>query len=304
MEKEKRGFFARIKEGLTKTREQLTQRVEELVHYYKEIDDDFFDELTDILVASDLGVNGAVDLVERVRAKVKAQKIGRPEAIHQLIREAIVEQLGESTPLELPSGSVILMVGVNGTGKTTTAGKLAAKYKAEGKSVLLAAADTFRAAAADQLEVWSQRAGVPMVRHGEGADPASVVYDAIASQKAHHTDLLICDTAGRLHNKKNLMAELEKICRIVERERESGVTETWLVVDATTGQNGLSQARLFAEAAHITGIILTKLDGTAKGGVVVAIARELGVPVRFIGVGEKLEDLQPFDPEAFAQAIL
>lgn len=304
MEKEKRGFFARIKEGLTKTREQLTQRVEELVHYYKEIDDDFFDELTDILVASDLGVNGAVDLVERVRAKVKAQKIGRPEAIHQLIREAIVEQLGESTPLELPSGSVILMVGVNGTGKTTTAGKLAAKYKAEGKSVLLAAADTFRAAAADQLEVWSQRAGVPMVRHGEGADPASVIYDAIASQKAHHTDLLICDTAGRLHNKKNLMAELEKICRIVERERESGVTETWLVVDATTGQNGLSQARLFAEAAHITGIILTKLDGTAKGGVVVAIARELGVPVRFIGVGEKLEDLQPFDPEAFAQAIL
>lgn len=304
MEKEKRGFFARIKEGLTKTREQLTQRVEELVHYYKEIDDNFFDELTDILVASDLGVNGAVDLVERVRAKVKAQKIGRPEAIHQLIREAIVEQLGESTPLELPSGSVILMVGVNGTGKTTTAGKLAAKYKAEGKSVLLAAADTFRAAAADQLEVWSQRAGVPMVRHGEGADPASVVYDAIASQKAHHTDLLICDTAGRLHNKKNLMAELEKICRIVERERESGVTETWLVVDATTGQNGLSQARLFAEAAHITGIILTKLDGTAKGGVVVAIARELGVPVRFIGVGEKLEDLQPFDPKAFAQAIL
>lgn len=304
MEKEKRGFFARIKEGLTKTREQLTQRVEELVHYYKEIDDDFFDELTDILVASDLGVNGAVDLVERVRAKVKAQKIGRPEAIHQLIREAIVEQLRESRPLELPSGSVILMVGVNGTGKTTTAGKLAAKYKAEGKTVLLAAADTFRAAAADQLEVWSQRAGVPMVRHGEGADPASVVYDAIASQKAHHTDLLICDTAGRLHNKKNLMAELEKICRIVEREREGGVTETWLVVDATTGQNGLSQARLFAEAAHITGIVLTKLDGTAKGGVVVAIARELGVPVRFIGVGEKLEDLQPFDAEAFAQAIL
>lgn len=304
MEKEKKGFFARIKEGLTKTREQLTQRVEELVHYYKEIDDDFFDELTDILVASDLGVNGAVDLVERVRAKVKAQKIGRPEAIHQLIREAIVEQLGENAPLELPKGSVILMVGVNGTGKTTTAGKLAAKYKGEGKTVLLAAADTFRAAAADQLEVWSQRAGVPMIRHGEGADPASVVYDAIASQKAHHTDLLICDTAGRLHNKKNLMAELEKICRIVEREREAGVTETWLVVDATTGQNGLSQARLFAEAAHITGIVLTKLDGTAKGGVVVAIARELGVPVRFIGVGEKLEDLQPFDAEAFAQAII
>ena len=304
MEKEKKGFFARIKEGLTKTREQLTQRVEELVHYYKEIDDDFFDELTDILVASDLGVNGAVDLVERVRAKVKAQKIGRPEAIHQLIREAIVEQLGENAPLELPKGSVILMVGVNGTGKTTTAGKLAAKYKGEGKTVLLAAADTFRAAAADQLEVWSQRAGVPMIRHGEGADPASVVYDAIASQKAHHTDLLICDTAGRLHNKKNLMAELEKICRIVEREREGGVTETWLVVDATTGQNGLPQARLFAEAAHITGIVLTKLDGTAKGGVVVAIARELGVPVRFIGVGEKLEDLQPFDAEAFAQAII
>ena len=304
MEKEKKGFFARIKEGLTKTREQLTQRVEELVHYYKEIDDDFFDELTDILVASDLGVNGAVDLVERVRAKVKAQKIGRPESIHQLIREAIVEQLGENAPLELPKGSVILMVGVNGTGKTTTAGKLAAKYKGEGKTVLLAAADTFRAAAADQLEVWSQRAGVPMIRHGEGADPASVVYDAIASQKAHHTDLLICDTAGRLHNKKNLMAELEKICRIVEREREGGVTETWLVVDATTGQNGLSQARLFAEAAHITGIVLTKLDGTAKGGVVVAIARELGVPVRFIGVGEKLEDLQPFDAEAFAQAII
>ncbi len=249
-------------------------------------------------------MNGAVDLVERVRAKVKAQKIGRPEAIHQLIREAIVEQLGENAPLELPKGSVILMVGVNGTGKTTTAGKLAAKYKGEGKTVLLAAADTFRAAAADQLEVWSQRAGVPMIRHGEGADPASVVYDAIASQKAHHTDLLICDTAGRLHNKKNLMAELEKICRIVEREREGGVTETWLVVDATTGQNGLSQARLFAEAAHITGIVLTKLDGTAKGGVVVAIARELGVPVRFIGVGEKLEDLQPFDAEAFAQAII
>jgi len=305
MEKERKGFFARLKEGLTKTREQLTQRVEELVHYYKEIDDDFFDELTDILVASDLGVANATDLVERVRAKVKAQKIGRPDAIHQLIREGILEQLGETRPLELPNGSVILMVGVNGTGKTTSAGKLAAKFKEEGKSVMLAAADTFRAAAADQLEIWSQRADVPMIRHGEGADPASVVYDAIASQKAHHTDLLICDTAGRLHNKKNLMAELEKICRIVERERDPhGVTETWLVVDATTGQNGLAQARLFAEAAHITGIVLTKLDGTAKGGVVVAIARELGVPVRFVGVGEKLEDLQPFDPVAFAQAII
>ena len=304
MEKEKKGFFARLKEGLTKTRDQLTHRVEELVQYYKEIDDDFFDELTDILVASDLGINAAVEIVERVRGKVKAQKIGHPQAIHQLIRDAIVEQMGESAPMELPAGSVILMVGVNGTGKTTTAGKLAAKFKQEGKSVLLAAADTFRAAAADQLAVWSERADVPLIRHGEGADPASVVYDAIAAQKARKTDLLICDTAGRLHNKKNLMAELEKICRIVERERQGGVTETLLVVDATTGQNGLSQARLFAESAHITGIVLTKLDGTAKGGVVIAIAKELKVPVRYIGVGERLEDLQPFDPHTFAEAII
>ena len=304
MEKEKKGFFARIKEGLTKTRDQLTQRVDELVHYYKEIDDNFFEDLSDILVSSDLGVNCATAIVARVRAQVKAQKIGRPEAIYQLVRDAIVLEFGESKPLDLPNGSVILMVGVNGTGKTTTAGKLAAQYRAEGKSVLLAAADTFRAAAADQLQIWSERAGVPMIRHGEGDDPASVVYDAIQSQKAHQTDLLICDTAGRLHNKKNLMQELEKICRIVERERQRGVTETWLVVDATTGQNGLSQARLFAQTAKITGIVLTKLDGTAKGGVVIAIASELGVPVRYIGIGEKLEDLQPFDPLAFAQAII
>ncbi len=301
---EKKGLFARIRSGLSKTRDQLASRIQELVSYYREINDDFFDELTDILIASDLGVNSAQELVEKVRIQVRKEKIGDPEAVRQLLRDNIQEMLGENTLPDLTPGSVILMVGVNGTGKTTTAGKLAARYRSEGRSVMLAAADTFRAAASDQLMVWSERAGVPLIKHGEGADPASVVYDAISAQKARNTDLLIVDTAGRLHNKKNLMAELEKICRIVEREQQNGRIEVWLVVDATTGQNGLVQARLFAEAAHITGIVLTKLDGTAKGGVVIAIANELKVPVRFIGVGEKLEDLQPFDGKAFAEAIL
>ena len=304
MEKEKRGFFARIKEGLTKTREQLTQRVEELVHYYKEIDDDFFDELTDILVASDLGVNGAVDLVERVRAKVKAQKIGRPEAIHQLIREAIVEQLGESRPLELPSGSVILMVGVNGVGKTTTIGKLAAKFTAQGKKVLLAAGDTFRAAAAEQLTVWAERSGADIVKHGEGSDPGAVVFDALSAAKARGTDIVIIDTAGRLHNKQNLMNELAKIRRIITRELPEADVETLMVIDATTGQNGLIQAKQFADTADITGIVLTKLDGTARGGIVFAIAREMGVPVKYVGVGEGMDDLMPFEPKSFSEALL
>ncbi len=301
---EKKGLFARIREGLAKTRRQLTERVEDLISYYQNMDDDFFDELEEILILSDLGAATASELVSDVRRKVQTQKIGNPEKVKELLRESLMEMLGDSEPYELQSPTVLLMIGVNGVGKTTATGKLAAKYTREGRKVLLAAADTFRAAAIDQLAVWSERAGVPLIRHQEGADPAAVVFDAVHAASSRNTDLLICDTAGRLHNKKNLMDELSKIHRVLEREAPDSHREVWLVLDATTGQNAVNQARVFREAADITGIVLTKLDGTAKGGIVATITKELGVPVRFIGVGEGIDDLEPFDARAFCEGIL
>ena len=304
MAEEKKGLFARIRDGLNKTREQLTERIEELISYHKNMDDDFFDELEEILIASDLGVSTAADLVASVRQRVDSEKIGDPKAVYQLMRDAMVDMLGDAGAMPLPAGSVVLMVGVNGVGKTTTCGKIAYQLKRSGRSVLLAAADTFRAAATEQLQEWGKRADVPVIRHQEGADPAAVVFDAMAAQKARGVEVLLCDTAGRLHNKKNLMAELEKIHRVIDREAPQAHREVLLVVDATTGQNAVAQARVFSEACKITGIVLTKLDGTAKGGVVISIAKELNVPVRYIGVGEGAEDLQPFDPKAFVEGIL
>ena len=300
----KKGVFAHIREGLSRTREALSSKVENLISYYKEMDDDFFEDLLDVLVSSDLGMKTAEDIVNRVRTQVRKEKVGDPQKVRQYMRDAIVEALGGIQDYELPRPAIITMVGVNGTGKTTTAGKLAAKYKAEGRQVILAAADTFRAAAAEQLTVWAERAGAPVIRHQEGSDPAAVVFDALASFKARGADLLIADTAGRLHNKKNLMNELEKIGRVISREAPDVSQEVFLVVDATTGQNALNQARVFSEVAHVTGIVLTKLDSTAKGGIAIAIASELGVPVRFVGLGEGIEDLMPFDPVGFAQGIL
>lgn len=301
---EKQGIFSRLKAGLNKTRSTLTARIDEVFQYYREINDDFFDDLTDILIAADMGVHGASAMVSRLREQVRREKIGKAEDIHEMLRRQIVDSLGPTEPLELPRPSILLMVGVNGTGKTTTAGKLAAKYKAEGRSVLMAAADTFRAAAAEQLCQWGQRSDIRVIRHEEGSDPASVVFDAIQAAKAKGNDLLICDTAGRLHTKKNLMNELEKIERIVDKSWPEAHKEVLLVVDATTGQNAVMQARLFAECVDVTGIVLTKLDGTAKGGVVVAIRDELPLPIRYIGVGEGIDDLQPFDAESFAEAIV
>jgi len=301
---EKKGLFARLKEGLAKTRKGITERVDELIKYYREIDDEFYEELEDILIMADVGVQTTQEIMDFLKKKVKDEKIGNPEKIRSILKEKIIEILergGREFSFESPA--ILLIVGVNGVGKTTTIGKLASKYKREGRQVLVAAADTFRAAAGEQLEVWCKRAGVPVIRHEEGADPASVVFDAIQSAKSRKYDLLICDTAGRLHNKKNLMNELEKINRILDREFPDAHKEVLLVMDATTGQNGISQASLFKEIVGITGIILTKLDGTAKGGVVVAIISQLDIPIYFVGVGEQVDDLQPFDPHVFADAL-
>lgn len=302
---ESKGLFSRLKQALTKTRDNFSQRVEELISYYREIDDEFFEELTDLLIAADVGVSTSLKIIEELKAKVKAQKIGDPEKVKGLLREIIIELLGdEPVGLDQRSGpQILLVVGVNGVGKTTAIGKLANKYTLEGKKVLLAAADTFRAAAAEQLAVWAQRAGVPLIRHQEGADPAAVVYDALEAAKARGTDLLIIDTAGRLHNKKNLMEELRKINRVIERGYPEADYTAYLVLDATTGQNAVQQAKVFSEVAKLDGIILTKLDGSARGGVVLAIRSELGLPVCFVGVGEGIDDLQPFDPRGFAEAL-
>jgi len=299
-----KGFFGRLKEGLTKTRDAIANRIDEIISYYKEIDDDFFDDLEATLISSDMGTMVACEIVEDVRQRVKKEKIGRPEDVKQLIRDAIVEKLGQNEDWQPKSPQIILMVGVNGAGKTTTAGKLAANFIAQGKSVLLVAADTFRAAAVEQLEEWSRRSGAPIVKGATGADPAAVTFDGLSAAKARGTDVIIIDTAGRLQNKKNLMNELEKIARIINKEWPQANRETFLVLDATTGQNAVSQAKVFSEAAEVTGLILTKLDGTAKGAVVVGITAEMSVPVRFIGVGEQIDDLQPFDAPAFAAAIL
>ena len=298
-------LFNKLKEGLTKTRDGLTDKINEVLNLAITIDEDLYEELEEILIISDVGMDTTVDIIERLRNKIRKEKINDPKEVKPALKEVIKDMLMEGAYEEDENDKkVMLVIGVNGVGKTTSIGKLAAKNKEEGKKVLLAAADTFRAAAIDQLEVWSSRAGVDIVKHQEGSDPAAVVFDAIEASKARNVDLLICDTAGRLHNKKNLMNELEKINRIIDRELGDYKKETLLVLDATTGQNAVIQAKNFMEACPIDGIILTKLDGTAKGGVVLSIKQSLNIPVRYIGVGEGIDDLQKFDAEGFAEVLI
>ena len=299
------GFFDKIKEGLAKTKKAMANTLD-AIFIGGEIDDDFYEELTDCLILADLGVSTATKAVERLRAVAREKKMQTTEEAREYLKMILAEMLYiDDTELQLRTKpSVVLVIGVNGVGKTTTIGKIATRMVNEGKKVLLVAGDTFRAAAADQLEIWAQRSGASIVRQHEGADPASVVFDGIQSAKAKDVDVILIDTAGRLHNKQNLMNELNKISRIVDRELPGCARETLLVLDATTGQNGLIQAKQFKEAAGITGIVLTKLDGTAKGGIAIAIARELGVPVKYAGVGEGIEDLKPFDAMDFAQALI
>ena len=298
-------LFNKLKEGLTKTRDGLTDKINEVLNLAITIDEDLYDELEEILIISDVGMDTTVDIIERLRVKIRKEKINDPKEVKPALKEVIKDILLEgSYEDDETAKKVMLVIGVNGVGKTTSIGKLAAKNKQDGKKVLLAAADTFRAAAIDQLEVWSNRSEVDIIKHQEGSDPAAVVFDAIQAAKARNVDLLICDTAGRLHNKKNLMNELEKINRIIDRELEGYKKETLLVLDATTGQNAVIQAKHFMEACPIDGIILTKLDGTAKGGVVLSIKQSLNIPVRYIGVGEGIDDLQKFDAEGFAEALI
>lgn len=298
------GFFNKIAEGIKKTKDSMMGKVETLINSFTKIDEEFFEELEETLIMCDIGVQTSTDICDELRKKVKEKGVTDTSQIKELLKEIISEMLGEDKPIDTSTTpSVILVIGVNGAGKTTTIGKLAAKYHNDGKNVIVAAADTFRAAAIDQLEVWTQRAGVGIVKHTEGSDPAAVVYDAVEAAKARHADILICDTAGRLHNKKNLMEELKKISRIINQQAEGCVLETLLVLDATTGQNAVNQAKLFSEVANITGIVLTKLDGTAKGGIIISIHRELGIPVKLVGVGEKLDDLQPFCAKDYADAL-
>ena len=298
-------IFDNLKTGLSKTKEALTDKINETLKLAITIDDDLYEELEEILVMSDIGMDTTIEIIDRLKAKIRKEKINDPSEVYPALKEVIKNMLLEGTESysDEEGKKVMLVIGVNGVGKTTSIGKLAAKNKAEGKRVLLAAADTFRAAAIDQLEVWSDRAGVDLIKHREGSDPAAVVFDAVSAAKSRNTDLLICDTAGRLHNKKNLMDELAKIGRIIDREFEGVAKETLLVLDATTGQNAVIQAKQFMEACPIDGIILTKLDGTAKGGVVISIKNTLNIPVRYIGVGEGIEDLQEFDAESFAEAL-
>ena len=298
----KEGFFQRLKQGLTKARGNLTDRVDTLVASSPAVDEDFYEELTDILVMADSGVKTADMLVNKLREDVEKTKTKDSATARQMFKQILIDHMNIPRPV-LNWPMVMLVVGVNGVGKTTTVGKLALRFKEVGRSVVLAAADTFRAAADDQLAVWAERADVPLVKHQEGGDPAAVVYDAIQSAKARKTDLLLVDTAGRLHNKKNLMDELNKIRRVIDREYPEATVRSTLVLDATTGQNGLNQAKQFKEAAEINGIILTKLDGTAKGGVALAIREELNVPVWYIGVGEGIDDLQAFDAKEFIDAL-
>ena len=302
---EKQGFFKRLKKGLTKTRDSFVSGVDSLFHGYSEIDDDFYDELEELLVMGDIGINTTMRIIDDLKEKVKENKIKEASACKELLISTIKDQMevNEDAYEFENRKSVLLLIGVNGVGKTTSVGKLAGQLKADGKKVMLAAADTFRAGAIDQLKEWAHRAGVDIIAGQEGSDPAAIVYDAVAASKARDVDVLLCDTAGRLHNKKNLMAELAKINRVIERELPDSARETLLVLDATTGQNAVSQAKLFSEAADITGIILTKLDGTAKGGIVISIAKEQNVPVKFVGVGEGIDDLQEFNSDDFAKAI-
>ena len=298
------GIFSKIKSGLQKTRSSIADSVNSLINSFTKIDEELFEELEEILVMSDIGVATSTEICDKMRKKIKETGETDPNNIKLMMKEIIVEMLGEDEGLSLNTKpSVILVIGVNGVGKTTSIGKIASQLKNSGKNVVLGAADTFRAAAIDQLEIWSERAGVTMVKSVEGTDPASVVFDTIASAKAKGADVIICDTAGRLHNKKNLMEELAKIIRVIARELPDASVETMLVLDTTTGQNAVNQAKEFKNVTNITGIILTKLDGTAKGGIIIPIKNELNIPVKFIGVGEGIDDLQPFSAKEFADGI-
>lgn len=305
MEEKKKGFFARLKEGLTKTRNSIVSGIDSVFRGFTDIDDDFYEEIEEILIMGDLGVDATEKILTDMKQKVKELHLKEPHECKEVLIDSIRRQmdLGENAYEFEYRKSVVLVIGVNGVGKTTSIGKLADQLKAEGNSVLLAAADTFRAAAIDQLEEWGKRANVGVISHKEGSDPAAVIFDAVQAAKARNTDVLICDTAGRLHNKKNLMEELRKISKIVNKEYPDAKVETLLVLDATTGQNALQQAKLFKEVADITGLVLTKLDGTAKGGIVLAIKHEMNIPVRYIGVGEQMDDLQEFNSKDFAKAL-
>ena len=305
MEEKKKGFFSRLVEGLNKTRENIVSGMDSIFSGFSAIDEDFYEELEETLIMGDLGIQTTMSVLEDLRKKVKEQHIKEPAECKQLLIDSIREQmdLGENAYEFENRKSVVLVIGVNGVGKTTSVGKLAGQLKDEGKKVILAAADTFRAAAIEQLTEWANRAGVEIIAQQEGSDPAAVIYDAVAAAKSRQADVLVCDTAGRLHNKKNLMEELRKINRIIDKEYPDAYRETLVVLDGTTGQNAMAQAKQFMEVADITGIILTKLDGTAKGGIAVAIQSELGIPVKYVGVGEKIDDLQKFNSEDFVTAL-
>ena len=305
MGEEKRGFFRRLVDGLAKTRNNIVAGIDSIFSGFSSIDEDFYEEIEEILVMGDIGISTTTAIIENLKKEVAERKIKEPSECKQLLIDSIKQQMkvGDTAYEFENRRSVVLVIGVNGVGKTTTIGKLAGKLKGQGKKVILAAADTFRAAAGEQLKVWAERAGVEMIGGQEGADPAAVVYDAVAAAKARKADVLLCDTAGRLHNKKNLMEELKKINRVIDREYPEAFRETLVVLDATTGQNALVQAKEFNEAADITGVILTKMDGTAKGGIAVAIQAELGIPVKYIGVGETIDDLQKFDSDEFVNAL-
>ena len=305
MAEEKKGFFRRLVDGLTKTRDNIVSSMDSIFNGFTHIDEDFYEELEEVLIMGDLGVQATYDILDKLREKVKTQHIKEPVECRQILIDSIKEQMdvGETAYEFEERQSVVFVIGVNGVGKTTTIGKLAGKFREQHKRVILAAADTFRAAAGEQLKEWANRAEVEMIGGQEGADPASVVFDAVAAARARKADILLCDTAGRLHNKKNLMEELKKINRVIDREYPEAYRETLVVLDATTGQNALAQAREFNEVADITGVILTKMDGTAKGGIAVAIQSELGIPVKYIGVGESIDDLQKFDADEFVNAL-
>ncbi|MCI8284965.1 MAG: signal recognition particle-docking protein FtsY [Firmicutes bacterium] len=301
---EKKSFFAKLKDGLTKTKDDMIGKIEDVIFQRPAIDEDMMEELEEALILSDIGMETTEKIIDRLREDIKKEKIGTPELVREQIKKIVSDiiyreesRLSEEVPL------VILMIGVNGSGKTTSMAKIAHMLKEQGKTVMFAAADTFRAAAIEQLEIWGQRVDVPVIKHKEGADPSAVIYDAVHAAKARNTDVLICDTAGRLQNKKNLMNELEKMNKIIEQQFPEAAKETLLVLDAATGKNAVSQAKEFGEAAKLTGIVLTKLDGTAKGGIVITLADEFDVPVKFVGVGEGMDDLQVFDPQAFADAL-
>ena len=305
MSEKKKGFFSRLVSGLQKTRDNIAAGIDSIFSGFSSIDEDFYEELEEILIMGDIGIDPTMTIIEKLKEEVKEKKIKEPEECRELLINIIKDQMRvDETAYEFEhKTSVVLMIGVNGVGKTTSVGKLASQLKADGKKVIMAAADTFRAAAIEQLTEWSNRAGVEIIAQQEGSDPGAVVYDAIQAAKARKADVLICDTAGRLHNKKNLMNELNKINRIIDKEFPEAYRETLIVLDGTTGQNALVQARQFKEAADISGIVLTKLDGTAKGGIAIAIQAELGIPVKYIGIGEKIDDLQKFDSDSFVNAL-